>query len=150
MKDYLTLTDFVNDILKAAEKKLSDETKMKVNVTENLDKNRIQQPINQPLCGKEDCKCNKKEYTKPIIEVKPYTFNSVNNIGIEVVTDNRYVLHNMVSGYFIPDSQTIVFQNTTKEGYVNPGITEKQLLDVLYLRYKNNPDKQKLLLQLMH
>lgn len=150
MENYLTLTDFVNDILKVAEKKFSDETKMKGNIAEDLNKSRIQQPINQPLCGEEGCKCNKKEYTKPIIEVKPYTFNSVNNIGVEVITDNHYVLHNMVSGYFISDSQKIVFQNTTKEGYVNPGITEKQLLDVLYLRYKNNPDKQKLLLQLMH
>lgn len=82
MKEYLTLTDFVNDILKAAEKKISNETKMKAYVAEDFDKNRIQQPINQPLCGKEDCKCNKKEYTKPIIEKDDF-FNSLTDVQRE-------------------------------------------------------------------
>jgi hypothetical protein len=56
----------------------------------------------------------------------------------------------MVNGWPTYNEQHLIFEQCTEDGYKIPGITEAQLLAVLYNRYKNNSKKLDLVRQLMN
>lgn len=151
---YTNLTDFINDIITAAEEASKD-------IVADFKKEE-----DKPKCT--SAKKNKPEIKKedPVIDVIDKFKDSDNNINNEVPCKNgqgptipgnitidnfdHYILNEMVNGWPTYNEQHIIFEQFTEEGYKVPGITEAQLLAVLYNRYKNNSKKLDLVRQLMN
>ena len=141
---YENLTDFINDILEAAELASKE-------MTDDL--------------GKDENKCDKKckkEYIKPECKDNSnnidYSYmpksvdNSIHTIpaNINIDDNNHFILNEMVNGWPTYGEQHLIFEQMTEDGYKIPGITEAQLLSVLYHRYKDDPKKLALIRELMN
>ena len=144
---YDNLTEFLNDILEAAEiaskdivKDINDKNKdknqekSKLNIISNTNKDQKKQEFVDNSCKRSDNNdC-----------IKSFPGNIVIN------DDNCYILNEMCNDWPTIREQFLIFEHYTEDGYKNPGITESQLLAVLYNRYKNNPKKLELIRQLMN
>ena len=140
---YTTLTEFIDDILKAAEVMPKEETINRANNKNVINK----KYTNCSPSGKEEG----IQY-KNINDKSFSTFNDTNVVetrNIEINTDDIYTLHEMVNGIPTYRTQNIIFNHIDKYGYEYPGITNNQLLAILRNRYKNDPKKLNLVLQLM-
>lgn len=62
---------------------------------------------------------------------------------------NSFSLFNSVKDVVTDISSDITFAHKKKDGYYCPGITEKQLINILMFRNKNNPKRYNLLKQLL-
>lgn len=147
---YDNLTDFLNDILEAAEIASKDiindikndnkcedkcEEKPKLKVKSNVDnENKKEQGcIMDPHGNTIDNRC-----------LKPLPGNIV------IDNDNHYILNEMCNGWPTIGEYHLIFEHFTEDGYKVPGVTDSQILAVLYNRYKNNPKKLDLVRQLMN
>ena len=139
---YKNLTEFLNAIIEANMQASEEDTK-------DVD-----------VCGfTKDTEDKKKEYVAPKIEVKqeePKKYCGNNCCtrtlpgNITIVDNDHYILNDMVNGFPICNESHIMFNYTDETGCAHPGITESQLLAILYNRYKNNPKKLDLIRQLMN
>lgn len=143
---YDNLTEFLNDILEAAEvasknivKDINDKNKdknqekSKSNVISNINEDQKKQKFVDS-----SCKNLNNNY------VKSFPSNIVIN------DDSCYILKEMCNDWPTFREQILIFEHYTEDGYKIPGITESQLLTILYNRYKNNPKKLELVRQLMN
>lgn len=130
---YNTISEFLDDVLNIINTEEND-----TKVCENkCDVVREEQ---------KDNKENKTVDTRPPKENKPLK-PIINTVTFE--DPNFYILNEMVNNCAIASEQHLIFEHTSEDGYRVPGITEYQLLSVLYNRYKNNPKKLDLVRQLM-
>ena len=139
---YESLMDFISDIAKAAEEVAETENK-NCNTEKYKDDDGIKTEIKSAI--KENpfkIPTDKKSYISP--ELKPMPGN------ITIKDDgNHFILNEMVNGWPTPYNQNLYFEHIDKDGYKCPGVTDSQLLAVLYSRFKNEPEKLNLVRQLM-
>ena len=139
---YESLMDFISDIATAAEEVAETENK-NCNTEKYKDGDGIKTEIKSAI--KENpfkIPTDKKPYISP--ELKPMP----GNISIED-DGNRFILNEMVNGWPTPYNQNLYFEHIDKDGYKCPGVTDSQVLAVLYSRFKNDPKKLNLVRQLM-
>lgn len=100
-------------------------------------------PQVEPVHEKE-CTCPKCD------EVKTKEQPKVDFIRDDIAHyENAFTLAKHAKDVILTDFADLVFEDV-KDGYVTPGITEDQLLWVLYVRYQNNPKKLALVKQLIY
>lgn len=131
---YDNLIDFLSDIAEAAKEEINKTSEDKYTKCEN---NCADKP-------KKVSDSNKPSYINPAQELKPMP----GNISIED-DGNRFILNEMVNGWPTPYNQNLYFEHIDKDGYKYPGVTDSQILAVLYSRFKNDPKKLNLVRQLM-
>ena len=134
-KPYTTITEFLDDILKAAQvasKEAIEAEKQKG------------KPVEQKQYFKEEPVVKSKPNNVPDGALKP----SPGNITID--NDDHFILNEMVGGWPTCHELHLIFEQFTEEGYKVPGITDSQLLSVLYHRFRNDPKKLTLIRQLMN
>ena len=141
---YKNLTEFLNAIIEA-NMQASEEDIKEVNKY-NFNKNIVED--------------KKKECITPKIEIKQEepkktpcgNSNCTRTLpgNITIIDNDHYVLNDMVNGFPICNESRIRFNYTDETGCAHPGVTESQLLAILYNRYKNNPKKLDLIRQLMN
>lgn len=107
---------------------------------DKLKKNIVQEePIHEKECACPRCG-----------EVKAPEQTKVNFIRDDIAHyENAFTLAKHAKDVILTDFADLVFEDV-KDGYVTPGITEDQLLWVLYVRYQNNPKKLALVKQLIY
>lgn len=129
---YLTLTEFIDNILKKA--------------AEESDSVFEKKACNDSFCNKESVTKDKEEFSNnnviPALKTLP--------ANIDIVDNNHYIINDMVNGWPTLDTQKLFFEHTSEDGYIVPGITNQQILAILYNRYKDNPKKLDLVRQLMN
>jgi hypothetical protein len=142
-KEYTSLTEFLDDIVEALSKSADLDLKQKVEDNSNKNENKTKEScvLNDTLSKCGDSIAKKNTYSQPQTKTVP------GNITID--NFDHYILNEMVNGWPTYNEQHLIFEQYTEEGYKVPGITENQLLSVLYNRYKNNPKKLDLVRQLM-
>jgi len=139
---YESLMDFISDIAKAAEEVAETENK-NCNAEKYKDDDGIKTEIKSAI--KENpfkIPTDKKPYISP--ELKPMP----GNITIED-DGNHFILNEIVNGWPTSYTQHLYFEHIDKDGYKCPGVTDSQILAVLYSRFKNDPKKLNLVRQLM-
>ena len=147
---YDNLTDFINDILEAAEiasKNIVEDIKTKdgdKNKSEKIEKKIVDEGCimnnkGQKLNDIKENQCSKEDHC-------------LKQLPGNITIDNfdHYILNEMCGGWPTLAEYHLYFESFTEDGYKIPGITETQLLAVLYNRYKNNPKKLDLIRQLMN
>ena len=150
---YTNLTDFINDIITAAEEASKDiisdfkkeETKEKpASVKKSKPEVKKEEPDIEKYKDADACYniANIKNPCEETLKAMP------GNITID--SFDHYILNEMVNGWPTYNEQHLIFEQCTEDGYKIPGITEAQLLAVLYNRYKNNSKKLDLVRQLMN
>ena len=130
---YDNLMDFISDIAKAAQQEINKVPKETCNTKCNNSCTESKNVLsNDPFFSDKEC------------ELKPMP----GSIRVED-NGNHFIINEMVDGWPTAYEQHFYFNYVDSEGYLHPGITEFQLLSVLYDRYKNNPKKLDLIRQLM-
>ena len=150
---YTNLSDFINDIITAAEEASKD-------IISDFKKEETKEKLASIKKSKQETK--KEEHTIEKLEKDNSCYNLSNTeksyegalrpIPGNITIDNfdHYILNEMVNGWPTYNEQHLIFEQCTEDGYKIPGITEAQLLAVLYNRYKNNSKKLDLVRQLMN
>lgn len=135
---YETLSEFIGDILKAAEVASQE--------TNDIVKNEKPKESNNECAERIT-----KQY--PFSKITSDVTKNTNNKSaclkelprtVDIVDDNCYLLTNMLKGNVLPQHQELIFEHTTDDGYSVPGITVAQLLTVLYNKFKIANDLKKL------
>lgn len=120
-----------------ADEKINEVTEKDYGVQDYCDKLK-KNTVQEEAVHEKECTCPKRDEPK------------VNFVRDDIAHyENAFTLAKHVREAIITDFVDLVFENE-KDGYVNPGITEDQLLWVLYVRYQNNPKKLALVKQLMY
>ena len=148
---YESLTDFISDIMAAAEeasKEILDDIK-----TKDSEKKSKKCEKKEQTETEDECNSIINSQGKPVKEKKErLEYTAPKTVPGNITIDNfdHYILNEMVNGWPTYNEQHIIFEQFTEEGYKVPGITEAQLLAVLYNRYKDNPKKLALVRELMN
>lgn len=86
---------------------------------------------------------------KPISEEFREENTSKSYSGITMLTPNDFLLNNYVGKTMLGTTTSLQFECLDKNNFTLPGITDKQLAEVLLLRNKTNPDIKETLLDLL-
>lgn len=86
---------------------------------------------------------------KPISEEFKEETTSKSYSGITMLTPNSFLLNNYAGKTMLGTTTTLNFECLDKNNFTLPGITDKQLAEVLLLRNKNNPDIKETVLDLL-
>lgn len=123
--------------------KINEVTEKDYGVQDYCDKLK-KSTVQEDLVHEKECTCSKCG------EVKSPEQSKVDFIRDDIAHyENAFTLAKHVREAIVTDFVDLVFEGE-KDGYVTPGITEEQLLWVLYVRYQNNPKKLALIKQLMY
>lgn len=126
-----------------ADEKINEVTEKDYGVQDYCDKLKKSTVQEEPVHEKE-CTCSKCGETKTTEQSK------VNFIRDDIAHyENAFTLAKHAKDTILTDFADLVFEDV-KDGYVTPGITDDQLLWVLYVRYQNNPKKLALIKQLIY
>lgn len=86
---------------------------------------------------------------KPISEEFREETTSKSYSGITMLTPNDFLLNNYARKTMLGTTTPLHFECLDKDNFTLPGITDKQLTEVLLLRNKNNPDIKETILDLL-
>ncbi len=97
-----------------------------------------------------------KEFEEPVCKCKTPTTTydepatKKSSSGITMISPNDFILNNYADEEMLGSKTSLTFTHFTPfDHLVVPGITDKQLVKVLLLRNKNNPDIKETLLDLL-